>query len=64
MPVHEKLDETNYDLWSLKVQFLLNNGDIVEFFTASMYPPTERDEHRNDLTASEQYKEKLKAYQT
>jgi len=35
---------------------------MVEFLTASMYPPTERD--GNDITASEQYKEKLKAYQT
>ena len=31
MLVNEKLDETNYDLWSLKVQFLLNNGDMVEY---------------------------------
>ena len=64
MPVNEKLDGTNYDLWSLKVQFLLNNGDMVEFLTASMYPPVERDEHGNDVTTSEQYKEKPKAYQT
>jgi len=61
MPVHEKLDETNYDLWSLKVQFLLNNGDMVELLTASMFAPAERDEHGNVVTASEQYKEKLKA---
>jgi len=62
--VNEKLYETNYDLWSLKVQFLLNNGDMVEFLTTSMCPPTKRDEHGNDVTASERYKEKLKAYQT
>ena len=37
---------------------------MVEFLTASMYPPAERDEHGNDVTASEQYKEKLKAFQT
>jgi len=41
MPINEKLDATNYDLWSLKVQFLLNNGDMVEFLTASMFSPTE-----------------------
>jgi len=52
MPVNEKLDETNYDLWSLKVQFLLNNGDMVELLTASMFSPAEQDEHGNDVTAS------------
>ena len=64
MPFNETLDGTNYDLWSLKVQFLLNNGDMEEFLTASMFPLAERNEHGNDVTASEQYKEKLKAYQT
>ena len=53
MPVNEKLDGTNYDLWSLKVQFLLNNGDMVEFLTSCMLPPTERDEHGDNVTASE-----------
>ena len=64
MLVNEKLDETNYDIWSLKVQFLLNNRDMVEFLTAFMFAPAEGDEHGNVVTASEQYKEKLKAYQT
>ena len=63
MPVNEKLDGTNYDLWSLKVQFLLNNGDMVEFLTASMYLSAEQDEHGNNVTVSEQYKEKLTSYQ-
>jgi len=36
----------------------------VEFLTAFMVAPAERDEHGNVLTTSEQYKEKLKAYQT
>ena len=60
MHVNEKLDRTNYNFWSLKVQFLLNKGDMVEFLTASMFPPAERDEHENDVTATEQYKEKLR----
>jgi len=37
---------------------------MVEFLTAFMFAPAERDEHENVVTASEQYKEKLKAYQT
>jgi len=55
MPVNEKVDGTNYDLWSLKVQFLLNNRDMVEFLTTFMFAPAERDEHGNDVTTSEQY---------
>ena len=56
MPFNERLDETNYDIWSLNVQFLLNNGDMVEFLTASMFSPVEWDEHGNDVTASEHTK--------
>jgi len=37
---------------------------MVEFLTASMLAPTEGAEHGNDVTASQQYQEKLKAYQT
>jgi len=41
MPVNEKLDETHYDLWSLKVQFLLNNRDMMEFLTTFMFAAAE-----------------------
>jgi len=51
--VNEKLDGTNYDLWSLKVQFLLNNANMVEFLTASMFTPAEHDKHENDVIANE-----------
>jgi len=64
MPVNEKMDGMNYDIWSLNVRFLLNNGDMAEFLIASMFAPIEREEHGNDVTASEQYQEKLKTYQT
>ena len=37
---------------------------MVEFLIASMFAHAERDEHGNDVTASKQYQEKLKAYQT
>ena len=29
MPTNEELDDTNYDIYHLKVQFLLNEVDIV-----------------------------------
>ena len=63
MPANEKLDGTNYNLWNLKVQFLLNNGDMVEFLTASMSTSAEWHEHGKEVTIGEQYQEKLKAYQ-
>jgi len=64
IPVNEKVDATNYYLWSLKVQFLLNNGGMVEFLTGTMFAPAKRGEHGEDVTASEQYQEKLKEYET
>ena len=64
MPVNEKPDRTNYDIWSLKVKFLINNRDMMEFLTTFMFAAAEQDEHGNVVSASEQHKEKLKAYQT
>ena len=43
MPVNEKLNGSNHDLWSRKVQFLLNNGDLVKFLTSTMSTPTDKD---------------------
>jgi len=37
---------------------------MVEFLTATMSAPAERDKHDKVVTASEQYHEKLNAYQT
>ena len=53
MPFNKKLGGTNYDIWSLKVPFFLNNGDIVEFLIASIFAPAERDEHGIDVTTSD-----------
>jgi len=64
VPVKEKLDETNYNLWSLKVQFFVNNEDMGEFLTATMSALADRNEHGKDVTTCEHYHEKLKAYQT
>ena len=54
MPFNEKVDGTNYDLWSLKIQFLLNNRDMEEFLTASMSALAKWNEHGKDVAASEQ----------
>ena len=56
MLANEKLDRTNYDNWSSKVQFLKNSGNMVEFLIAFMCAPAKRDEHGNVVTPSEQSK--------
>jgi len=30
MSSNEKLDDTNYDVWHLKVRFTLNEGDMLD----------------------------------
>ena len=64
MSFNERLNGTNYDICSLKVQLFLNNEDMVEFLTASTSALVEWNEHGRDVTASEQCQEKLKTYQT
>jgi len=41
---NEKLDDMNYDIWHLKVQFILNESDILDLLTTSMPTPTKKDE--------------------
>ena len=36
MPSNKKLDVINYNVWYLKVQFTLNEGDMLDFLTTSM----------------------------
>jgi len=52
LPVTEKLDRINYDIWSLKVQFLLNSRNIVEYFTTTMSTPANSGEDGKDIIAS------------
>ena len=62
MPSNEKLDDKNYDVWLLKVQFTPNDGDMLDLLTTSMPAPTDKDDQGRDITVTEQYKENLKAY--
>ena len=41
---NDKLDGTNYDVWHLKVQFSLNDGDILDLLTSSMIALADKDE--------------------
>jgi len=63
MPISEKLNDNNYNLWHLKVQFILNEGDMVDHLTISMSALTNKDDQGNDITTTEQYKPSLTAYQ-
>jgi len=36
---------------------------MVELLTTSRFPPRDKDEHGKDVTAAEQYQEKVKLYQ-
>ena len=36
MKSDDKLDGSNHDIWHLKVQFALNDGDMLDLLTSSM----------------------------
>ena len=44
MPSNEKLDDINYDRWHLKVQFILNEGDMLDLLTTFMPTSVDKDE--------------------
>ena len=54
MPISQKLDDTNHDIQNLKVQFNLNEGDILDLLTASMPAPADKDEQGQDIITNEQ----------
>ncbi|XP_077251591.1 uncharacterized protein LOC143890792 [Tasmannia lanceolata] len=49
----EKLVGTNYDIWHRKIQYLLNEQDLMEHLTITMDSPPEgtKAQHRRDLEA-------------
>jgi len=63
MPISDKLNDSNYDLWHLKVQFILNEGGMLYHLTISMPAPANKDERGMDITITEQYKQNLTTYQ-
>ena len=55
MASDDKLYGINYDVSHLKVQFTLNDGDMLGLLTCSMPALAEKDEQGRDITATEQY---------
>ena len=43
LSTNEKLDGSNYDIWRRKIQFLLNEREVLEHLTATMSTPAAKD---------------------
>ena len=56
----EKLDGTNYDMWHKKIQYLLNEQEVLETLTNVMMRPENENttQHCRDLEAYESWVKK------
>jgi len=45
----QKLDWSNYDMWKWKIQYLLNEMDILEHLTVAKFPPSDTDKEASPL---------------
>ena len=56
----EKLDEANYDIWPKKIQYLLNEQDVLETLSTTIVQPEEGNtiQHRRDREAYENWVKK------
>jgi len=60
----QKLDGTNYDRWKRKIQYLLNEKDVLEHLMVAKFPPSDKDKDGKSIdTTIVQYQESLQAYQ-
>ena len=60
----QKLDGSNYDIWKRKIQYLLNERDLLEHLMVVKFPPSDTDKDGKPIdTSSMQYQESLQAYQ-
>ena len=53
----EKLDGKNYNIWHRKIQYVLNEQEVLEILTHSLSKPNERstEQHQRDLTTYESW---------
>ena len=56
----EKLNEKNYDVWHRKIQYVLEEQDMLETITQPMAEPEQGNtaQHRRDMEAYQAYKRK------
>ena len=60
----QKLDGSNYDMWKRKIQYLLNERDLLEHLTIAKFLPSDTDKDDKPIdTSSVQYQESFQAYQ-
>ena len=59
----EKLNEKNYDVWHSKIQYVLEEQEMLETITQPMVEPEHGNtaQHRRDMEAYEAYKHKDRA---
>jgi len=50
---NKKLDDTKYDIWLQKIQFLMNKRTILEHFMTSMSTGEDKYKNRKDINANE-----------
>ena len=53
----EKLNSENYNIWHLKIQYVLNEQEVLETLTHSLSKPDEgsTEQHQRDLAAYESW---------
>ena len=56
----EKLDGENYNIWHRKIQYLLNEQEVLETLTHLLSKPNEgsTEQHQHDLAAYESWHKK------
>ena len=48
----KKLDGSNYDMWKRKIQYLLNERDLLGHLTVAKFPPSDTDKDGKPIDTS------------
>ena len=61
----EKLNEKNYDVWHRKIQYVLEEQNMLETITQPMAESEQGNtvQHKHDMEAYQAYKRDMEAYQ-
>ena len=60
----KKLNEINYEMWDRKIQYLLNDKDLLEHMRVAKLLPSNKDRDGKPIdTTTVQYQESTMAYQ-
>ena len=54
--ITQKLDDINYEIWHRKIQYLLDDKDLLEHLKVAKIPPSDKDRDRKLIdTTTVQY---------